>query len=243
MAQFTSRDDEMLRWLATVRLADMEAIRLALGGFAGSDEPVVLRIAQRWVARNLELGLVERGRPQHREGSIVWATAKAVGRQAPNLLGQTTRHDIAVANVSARYLLAGFSWARDRKQVGYFDHEVDGVATLGDRLELIEVELTPKAKSRYKGICESHSDRVLHEGVSRIVYACTSDAARTVAREADRYMFRTERERLVSFTGFDKLGRWVARDDALWVGKTLPPVSTSKPAQLEGMDVFEGSVR
>jgi hypothetical protein len=56
-------------------------------------------------------------------------------------------------------------------------------------------------------------------------------------------MFRAERERLFSFTGFDKLGRWVASDDAIWVGKVLPPVSAAKPAQLEGLDVFEGSKR
>ena len=243
MVQFTSRDDELLRWLGTVRLTDVEALRFAIGAAQGWDRPVHVRKAQTWVSRMLEMGLVGRGRPQYNEKSIVWATAKAVGRQAPNLLGQTTRHDVAVAHISARYLLAGFRWARDRKGVAYFDHEVDGVAILGNRVELIEVELTPKAKSRYKGICESHSDRILNEGVTRIVYACTSDAARTVAREADRHMFRTERERLVSFTGFDKLGRWVASDDALWVGKVIPPVSAAKPTQLEGLDVFEGSNR
>jgi hypothetical protein len=242
MIQFTNRDDAILRWLGEVRLADMEAIRFALAGLAGLSEPLVLRKAQLWVARLSELGLVARARPAFREGSIVWATSKAVGRQAPNLLGQTTRHDIAVANVSARYLVRGFTWARDRRAVGYFDHEADGVATNGDQVELIEVELTPKAKARYKGICESHTDRILHEGVTRIVYACTSDAARTVSHEADRFVFRTERERLVSFTAFDKLGRWIASDDALWHGQVLAP-AVPRPAQLDGLDVFEGSGR
>jgi hypothetical protein len=242
MIQFTSRDDEMLRWLGVVRLADMETVRLALGAMHGSDRGVHLRKAQNWVARLIELGLVERGRPTHREGSIVWATAKAVGRQAPNLLGQTTRHDVAVANVSARYLLRGWEWARDRKAEGFLDHEVDGVAKRGSQVELIEVELTPKARSRYKGICDSHTDRLLHEGVSRIVYACTSDAARMVSREADKHVFRTERDRLVSFTGFDKLGRWIARDDALWYGQTEPQ-ETALPVQLQGLEIFEGSAR
>jgi hypothetical protein len=242
MIQFTSRDDQMLRWLAIVRLADVETIRFALGGLSGSGRPVVLRKAQLWVARLSELGLIGKGRPQFREGSIVWATSKAVGRQAPNLLGQTTRHDLAVAHISARYLLRGYSWARDRKPQGFFDHEADGVAIKGEVKELVEVELTPKAKSRYQGICESHTDRILHEGVSRIVYACTADAARTVSREADRFVFRTERQRLVAFTAFDKLGRWVAGDDDLWVGAHQPE-GILAPAPLAGFDLFEGSPR
>ena len=43
MVQFTSRDDEMLRWLAVLRLTDMETIRWAFGGLSGAGEPVVLR--------------------------------------------------------------------------------------------------------------------------------------------------------------------------------------------------------
>jgi hypothetical protein len=242
MVQFTSRDDEMLRWLGIVRMADMDTIRYALGAFGGVGKPVGVRKAQLWVSRLTEMGLVGRVKPSYQDRSIVWPTAKAVGRQAPNLLGQTTRHEIAVAAVSARYLLRGYSWARDRKPEGMFDHEADGVATKGDIVELVEVELTPKAIGRYKLICDSHSSRMVHDGVSRVVYPSTSDAARMVIRQADRYLFRTERPRLVAFTAFDKNGKWVAKDEALWVGAEEPGEMVLR-AELEGLEIFEGSTR
>jgi hypothetical protein len=242
MVQFTSRDDEMLRWLGIVRMADMDTIRYALGAFGGVGKPLGVRKAQLWVSRLTEMGLVGRLKPSYQDRSIVWPTAKAVGRQAPNLLGQTTRHEIAVAAVSARYLLRGYSWARDRKPEGMLDHEADGVATKGNIVELVEVELTPKAISRYKLICDSHSSRMVHDGVSRVVYPSTSDAARMVVRQADRYLFRTERHRLVAFTAFDKNGKWVAKDEALWV-RAEEPGEMVLPAELEGLEIFEGSTR
>jgi hypothetical protein len=242
MVQFTSRDDEMLRWLGIVRMADMDTIRYALGAFGNVGKPVGIRKAQLWVSRLTEMGLVGRVKPSYQDRSIVWPTAKAVGRQAPNLLGQTTRHEIAVAAVSARYLLRGYTWRRDRKPAGMFDHEADGVATKGNIVELVEVELTPKAIGRYKLICDSHSSRMVHDGISRVVYPSTADAARMVVRQADRYLFRTERPRLVAFTAFDKNGKWVARDDQLWVGAEEPG-EIALPAALEGLEIFEGSTR
>jgi hypothetical protein len=242
MVQFTGRDDEMLRWLGIVRMADMDTIRYALGAFGGVGKPVVLRKAQLWVARLSEMGLVGRVKPSYQDRSVVWPTAKAVGRQAPSLLGQTTRHEIAVAAVSARYLLRGYVWRRDRKPVGMFEHEADGVATKGDIVELVEVELTAKASGRYKAICDSHSSRIAHDGVSRVVYPSTSDAARMVTRQADLHLFRTERPRLVAFTAFDRQGKWVARDDALWVGAEEPS-GTGVPAELEGFELLEEPAR
>ncbi|WP_223695373.1 hypothetical protein [Leifsonia poae] len=49
--------------------------------------------------------------PRFRDGSIVWATHQAIGKTAPNLFRQTTRHEVAVAAVSARYLCRGYSWS------------------------------------------------------------------------------------------------------------------------------------
>jgi hypothetical protein len=242
MVQLTSRDDEMLRWLGVVRLADTEAIRYALGGLGGLGAPVVLRKAQLWVARMTEVGLVGRGQPAHRQTSIVWPTPKAVGRQPLSLLGQTMRHELAVAAVSARYLCRGYTWHTDRKSHGVFEHEADGLAVKGNVVELVEVELTAKALSRYKLICDSHSSRILHEGVSRVVYPSTAEATRTVIKQADRFMFRTERPRLLAFTAFDKAGKWIARDDSLWVGAE-EPTEVAVAAELAGFEMLEGSAR
>jgi hypothetical protein len=242
MIQLTSRDDAMLEWLGVVRIAEMDALRYALAATSGVSEPVHLRRAQFWVKRLEDLGLVARGRPTHRDTSIIWPTQRASGKQPLGMLGQTMRHEIAVAAVSARYLMNGYSWSRDRKPAGMFDHEADGVAVKGNIIELVEVELTSKAIARYKNICDSHSSRILHEGVSRVVYPSTADASRMVNKQADRYLFRTERGRLVAFTAFDKAGKWVARDAALWVG-AIEPTESALPSQLQGFEMFEGSAR
>jgi hypothetical protein len=242
MIQLTSRDDAMLEWLGVVRIAEMDALRYALAATSGATEPVHLRRAQFWVKRLEALGLVARGRPTHRDTSIIWPTQKASGKQPLSMLGQTMRHEIAVAAVSARYLMNGYSWRRDRKPVGMFDHEADGVAVKGNIVELVEVELTPKAIARYKNICDSHSSRILHEGVSRVVYPSTAEASRMVNKQADRYIFRTERERLVAFTAFDKAGKWVARDAALWVG-ARQPTDSELPSELAGFELLEERAR
>jgi hypothetical protein len=187
----------------------MESIRFALAAFADATRPVTLRRAQQWVARLVELGLVDKARLTLQDGSAIWPTQRATGMRPLNLLGQTFRHEVAVASASARYLFNGWSWARDRKASSYHDHQADGVATRGDETELVEVELTPKAIDRYAPICTSHLWRMGHEGVTRIVYLCSADATRMVRREADRNLFRDDRSKLVTITAFDKRGTWI----------------------------------
>ncbi len=169
----------------------MESIRFALAAFADATRPVTLRRAQQWVARMMETGLIDRARLTLQDGSAIWATQKATGTRPLNLLGQTFRHEVAVASASARYLFNGWSWARDRKASSYHDHQADGIATRGDETELVEVELTPKAIERYGPICTSHSWRMSNEGITRVVYLCTADATRMVRREADRNLSET----------------------------------------------------
>ncbi|WBM79872.1 hypothetical protein KIV56_17145 [Cryobacterium breve] len=140
MVQVTERDLAMVDWLGTVRLAEVDAIRWALGAMLGSAEPISTRKAQHWIMRMVEAGLVARARPTFQGASIVWATHDAVGRKPPNLFRQTTRHEVAVASVSARYLCLGFTWQRDRRPVGVRDHQADGLATYGGQVELVEVE-------------------------------------------------------------------------------------------------------
>ena len=212
MVQVTERDLAMVDWLGTVRLAEVDAIRWALGAMLGSAEPISTRKAQHWIMRMVEAGLVARARPTFQGASIVWATHDAVGRQPPNLFRQTTRHEVAVATVSARYLALGYAWQRDRRPVSVRDHQVDGVATRDGRVELVEVELTAKSASRSKLIHENHSRRLTQDGISKVAYYCTADADRIVNREADRFIFRTERSRLISIVAFDRRGHWLAQE-------------------------------
>jgi hypothetical protein len=121
-----------------------------------------------------------------------------------------------VAAASARYLFHGWDWHRDRKATGLYDHQADGVATQGSEVRLVEVELTPKTLERYNGICTSHAWRMANEGVTRVDYLCTEDAARTVSREADKWIFRGDRARLVVHPAFDERGVWTDVPDALW---------------------------
>ena len=209
MVLVTERDEQMIEWLKVIRVTDMESIRFALAAFADATRPVTLRRAQQWVARMIEPGLVEKSRLTLQDGSAVWATQKAAGVRPLNLLGQTFRHEVAVASASARYLFNGWTWARDRKASSYHDHQADGIATRGTEIELVEVELTPKAIERYGPICTSHSWRIGHGGVTRVVYLCTADATRMVTREANRHLLRDDRDRLVAITAFDKRGRWI----------------------------------
>lgn len=103
------------------------------------------------------------------------------------------------------------------------------MAVSGDRIELVEVELTPKTLHRYKTIHQSHATRMTTTGVTRVVYLCTPDAARVVAREADRFSFRTERARLVTLPVLDARGRWVGDDHAPWQNATEPAGGSVAP--------------
>lgn len=211
MLQLTSRDDAMLDWMNVVRLADVEAVRWALAGFQNyhGDGPVSVRRANHWIARMAELGYIDRTRPMYRDRQIVWPTYLASGRSAPRLFRQTMRHEIAVALVSGRYIAAGYAWARDSQPQSLQDHQADGVATRDSIVDLVEVELTPKKVARYRHILSRHGHRMESGGVSKVVYLCTPDAAATVSREADKFVFRDVRDRLVVASAFDLQGRWL----------------------------------
>jgi hypothetical protein len=224
VAQITRRDEAMLAWLGVVKVADIDAIRWALAGLqdGAADTPVSYRRANQWIARLAEIGVIDRFRPIYKDRQIVWATHRASGQIPPSLFRQTLRHELAVATVSARYIARGFTWQRDRKPLSFHEHQADGVAIKGNVTELIEVELTAKNRGRYKPICASHSARMANEGVSRVVYLCVPAAARAVSREADKFIFRTERHRLVALPVFDGQGKWVGNDTDLWVDAPIP---------------------
>jgi hypothetical protein len=232
MVLVTARDEQMIEWLKVVRVTDMESIRFTLAAFADATRPVTLRRAQQWVARLVELGLVEKERLTLQDGSAIWAPQRATGMRPLNLLGQTFRHEVAVASASARYLFNGWSWARDRKASSYHDHQADGIATRGNDTELIEVELTPKSIERYAPIVNSHSWRISREGVNRVVYLCTADANRTVRREADKFLFRDDKSLIVTVTAFDKRGTWIDTSGRFPEQRTSTPVEEVRPIEL-----------
>lgn len=222
MVQLTKRDEAMLDWLSVVRMADQEAVRWALAALPDgcAEQPVGVRRGNQWIARLVDEGLVQRAQPAFNDRSIIWATHQGIGRVAPNLYRQTTRHEIAVAAVSARYLARGYTWFRDRRPASLQDHQVDGVAVKGDIVELVEVELTAKTLGRYKLICNSHADRMTTGGITRVVYLGTPEATRVVSGQADKFIFRDQRSRLVTLSTFDVRGRWIGREAQLW--DTMP---------------------
>ncbi|MGT2425603.1 hypothetical protein [Amnibacterium kyonggiense] len=161
-------------------MTDVQAIRWLLGVLNETDRPVSTRRAQEWVARMELVGLVERQNLGGPGGSVVWGTFEATGQSRPNIYRQTTRHEIAVSAVSARYLAAGFAWRRDGRPTYVGGHQADGVA-IGQRTsELIEVELTPKRAPRYASIFAAYRRRLELGEAARVAYLCTDDAARAV---------------------------------------------------------------
>lgn len=218
MMQLTRRDEQMIDWLRVVRMADIDAIRWALAGLKHgfADEPLSIRRANQWIARMAEVGLVDRARPLYRDRQVVWPTHQAPGQAGPALFRQTMRHELAVATVSARYLARGYSWKRDRCPQSMQDHQADGVGIKGGAVELVEVELTTKKLSRYKLIHNHLGRRLAADGVTRVVYLCTREVAGAVSREADKFIFREQRDRLVTFPVFDPQGKWTGSDSELW---------------------------
>jgi hypothetical protein len=189
-----------------------------------------------------DAGLIDRSRPVYRDTSIVWANPQVVGVRRPNLVRQTTRHEVAVAAVSARYLLRGYTWQRDRRPVSLLEHQGDGVATRAGVVELIEVELAPKTPSRYQQICTSHATRLGSGRISQVTYWCTPAAARLVTKEADRYIFRTERPKLVAHSVFDARGRWSGGEPDIGSDGVLPAF-VQGPAELDGFSALNGAGR
>lgn len=210
--QMTQRDEQMLAWLTTVRMAEMSTLRWALGGFGGAGEPVSLRKAQQWVARCRKAGYVADARLTYQSSSIVWATHAVSGRTAPNLLRQTVRHDLAVASVAARYVCAGWTWTTDREPERG-QHQADGFARRGDDHELVEVELTAKARERYPRIFASHDERMRFDGVTSILYVTDERTGRAIDRHIEQRVFVDDRPRFTVLPVLDVWGR--VRDD-LW---------------------------
>lgn len=227
--QITARDERIFEWLRVVKLADTEAIRWVLAALDGRDEPVSMRRAQQWIARAVDADLVEKARPVFRDGSIIWLSRMMSNRAAPNLYRATTRHEVAVSSISARFLAAGYSWRRDRQPAARQEHAADGVAERPGSVELIEVELTAKTLDRYRGIFTDHTRR-LTEGIERVVYVGTAGAMRAVDREANKWVHPSLRDRIIILPVLDERGHIVGALDSLWSDVDAPAMPEETPA-------------
>ena len=234
--QMTRRDEQMLEWLRVVRMAEMSALRWALGGFSGAGEPVSLRKAQQWVARCRAAGFVNDGRPIYQSSSVVWPTfwiaegEKVRALPAPNLLRQTVRHDLAVSAVAARYVCAGWAWDVDRDPEQR--HQADGIGRRGDVFELVEIELTTKTLDRYLKIFGSHDERIRFDGVTSVLYVTDERTGQSIERQIEQRVFVDDRPR---FTVLPVLDGWGRVQDDLWPYTTprfTPPAAGIQAEQL-----------
>lgn len=211
------RDEQMMQWFSIVRVSNVQAIRWVLGALNSWSRPVSTRQAQAWCARMQTAGYIDRLNAGGAGGSMVWATFAGVGKSAPDVYRQTTRHEIAVSAASARYAAAGYAWQRDERAQTPWEHQADGIALGPDWAELIEVELTAKRPARYQQIFRAYLNR-LEDGATRVTYLCSPDAGRAVrgALTATREGVAI-RSRVVVEDVFDRFGHWPGDELPAWL--------------------------
>lgn len=214
----TRRDEQMLEWFAVVRIADMASVRWVLGALNGWTRPVSLRQAQDWCARMQSVGLVDRLKQGGPGGSIVWATPAGTGRPVPHLFRQTTRHEIAVAMTSARYVTGQFAWQYDDDPEWQYGHQTDGIAFRPGYRGLIEVELTPKRRPRYAKIFDAFQRRLYVGDGTEVVYLCTEPARAAVVDALQNTPGgRALIGQLRATTVFDRRGFWAGEQLEWWL--------------------------
>lgn len=174
------RDESMLTWFSIVRIANVQSVRWVLGALNDQPGPVSVRRAQSWCARMETAGMIGRAQLGGAGGSLVWVTYAGTGLSKPNLYRQTTRHEVAVAAASARYATAGYAWQRDDKPAYAGGHQADGVALVGDWVELVEVELAGKRTPGYMSIFKAFQRRFDLREMSAVTYLCNAEGARAV---------------------------------------------------------------
>jgi hypothetical protein len=105
-------------------------------------------------------------------------------------------------------ILALRSTAKDSRERPRASRQADGVATRDGQVEVVEVELTVKKLARYRSI-HAHFGKMLSSGTaSRVVYVCTPEVGRVVSREADKFVLRDQRDRLLTLALLDSQGKW-----------------------------------
>ena len=233
----TARDEQMFDWFRMVRVTNMDGIRWMLGTLNGTVGQVSARNAFLWVARMSEVGLVDRARIPQARGTMVWATPKATGMRRPDLLRQTTRHEVLVSVVSARYLNAGWGWSRDTAR-REFDHQADGAAARQGVFDLVEVELTAKRNNRYRDILRSFRERLDADPEMRVVYLCTADAARAIRIGLDRGPGQDIASRVYVADVFDRSGGWVGPEYPPGLFDAAAPTAQTIESPSEGVGMW-----
>jgi len=251
--QLTRRDERMLEWLAVMRMADVDAIRWALGAMRSAGSPVGIRVAQRWVARMRSVGLVAAARPGFATRSVVWPSPADTGVRAPDLFRLGTRHEVAVAASSARYLAAGYTWTPDPMYVGRQPgargrvHVADGAvrATPIGLPDLVEVELTAKSIGRYALIRKQFARRLELGEIGRVIYLCEPSAAAAVRKHLVGGLVPSLAERVEVVTVFDRMGLWVSDWTPASVreadGAAAVPLRSTLPSSVLGAGVESGA--
>lgn len=214
----TRRDEQMLEWFSIVRVASMHSVRWVLGALNGWSAPVSLRQAQSWCLRMRTAGLIDSAQIGSVGGSVLWGTFAGVGQSKPDLFRQTTRHELSVAAVSARYAAAAYAWQRDDKAAETGGHQADGVALGIEWVELIEVELTAKRLPRYASIFEAYRRRLAFGDGTQVTYMCDPASARGVRTALQELPAgRAIAPRVVVQEVFDRNGQWSGDDLPNWL--------------------------
>ena len=102
--QMTKRDADMLEWLSVVRVADVDAVRWALAGLAGSNVPVTPRQANMWITPLVEVALLGRARPDFRDGSVIAVSSSTMSIASRS--DRASRASFATTRVSPPRLAA-----------------------------------------------------------------------------------------------------------------------------------------
>ncbi|AWF99811.1 hypothetical protein [Clavibacter michiganensis] len=247
MARLTRRDVALFDWFATVRIANMEALRWVLPAAAGRDEPVTVRKAQHWCARMESLELVKREQLFQIGGAVVWPTATWASARQPHLLSQTTRHEVSVSIVAARYLAAGYEWFRDRPAKHKYEHQADGIARHGSTLDAVEVELTAKRQQRYGAIFRAFDVRLQKGEITHVTYFTNVAGGRGIQQAlSGSAVPASVRSRLRVVPVFDDRGHWFGDQQPVelggeWVAPALPAPVDRSYARLP--DLFDADPR
>lgn len=208
--QLTARDRELLDWLSWTRLADTNSVQTMLGALGSG--PVSHHVAVRRIAKLRAAGLVGTGRVHHESAQVVWPTHEAAGRAPQSPYSATSVHALTTSAVTAQLRVSAVVSREDQAPHAERHRVADAVLEWpGGHVELLEVELTPKAPERLRAKLRDMRRRWAADDAVGTLYVATPPAARAVQRIADAALPPDVRPRL-RVVDVDEVtsGRWAA---------------------------------
>ena len=184
--RLTDRDLKIAKWIAEQQAVRLDTIARLLEFMNTPCGPRNLRrLAERWE----EAGLVHRQQILADVPMILWPTKSAMRltdfddkriEKSPSIT--TLHHTLAVSRVRLAYEMMGSDWTPERALRQKFNgqHLADGLATIGQRKALIEVELTRKKKERLRNIISSNART---PGIEQVHYWTTPELHAFVTEE------------------------------------------------------------